>query len=460
MSTVADGATAVVILAGGLGTRMRSRLPKVLHPLAGRPIVDHVLAVAADISALPPVLVVSPATDQVAAHAAGRTVRALQAVPRGTADAVAAALPYVPPTAATVVVLSGDVPLVDAELVAALVRARIDAGAAVAFVSVRAADPARLGRVVRDADGRVARIVEAADATDAERALREVNAGIYAFDRAWLTDALPAIAPSPVTGELYLPLLVAAAVAAGRGAVAVDGPDDGTLAGINDRAELARAEALLRDRIVLRHQRAGVTIMDPATTWIDAEVAIAEDVTLEPDVRLRGATSIGRDARIGSGSEIADSRIGARTTILRSVVENAEVGDDVRVGPWAHLRAGASIGDGAEIGNYAEVKAARLGAGTKQHHFSYLGDAEIGAGVNIGAGTITANYDGRRKHRTVIGDRAFIGSDTVLRAPVRVGHDAVTGAGSVVTHDVPDGAVVAGVPARPRERRPESEGAG
>ncbi|MFO1540650.1 MAG: DapH/DapD/GlmU-related protein [Chloroflexota bacterium] len=299
----------------------------------------------------------------------------------------------------------------------------------------------------------MARIVEAADATDAELAIREVNAGIYAFERAWLADALPAIAPSPVTGELYLPLLVAAAVAAGRGAIALGGPDDGTLAGINDRAELARAEALLRDRIVLGHQRAGVTIVDPATTWIDAEVRIAEDVTIEPDVRLRGATTIGRDTRIGSGSEIVASRIGERTTILRSVVEDAEVGDGVRVGPWAHLRAGARIGDGAEIGNYAEVKASRIGAGTKQHHFSYLGDAQIGAGVNIGAGTITANYDGRRKHPTEIGDGAFIGSDTVLRAPVRVGRDAITGAGSVVTHDVPDGAVVAGVPTRPRERR-------
>jgi len=444
-----------VVLAAGLGTRMRSRLPKVLHPVCGRPMIGHVLDVARSVAALPPVVVLSPATDAARSVLDPGDRVAIQAVPRGTADAVAAAIPHLPVEADEVVVLSGDVPLVDPELVRALLAARRREGAAVALVSVDATDPAGLGRVIRDAGGRVRAIVERADATEAELAVREVNAGIYAFDAAWLRAALPLVPPSPVTGELYLPLLVGIADAAERPVVALRVPDDGTLAGINDRVQLAEAEAVLRRRIVERHQRAGVTVMDPPSTWIDAQVELAEDVLLEPGVQLRGRTRVGRDTTIGSGSELVDSVVGERCQVRRSVLEGAIVGDDVALGPWAHLRAGAEIGDGAEIGNYAEVKASRVGPRSKQHHFSYLGDAEIGADVNIGAGTITANYDGRRKHRTTIGDGAFIGSDTILRAPVTIGEGGVTGAGSVVTRDVPDGTVVAGVPARPLRPREE-----
>lgn len=444
----------VVVLAAGQGTRMRSARPKILHDVCGRPMIEHVLDVARRVAGdARPVVVVSPATREPVAGCLGEEVElALQAVPRGTADAIAAALPAVPSDPGTVVVLSGDVPLVDAALVERLAADREAAGAAVALIAIDAVDPASLGRVVRDAAGRVARIVEARDATPAELAVREVNAGIYAFERAWLHRTLPAIAPSPVTGELYLPDLVALAAGSGAGVVVVAGPDDGTLAGVNDRIQLADAERVLRRRIIARHQLAGVTVLDPDTTWIDDEVELAEDVTIEPGVFLRGRTVVGRETTIGAGSELHDTQVGARCTIRHSVLEDSVVGDDVRIGPFAHLRSGATIGDGVELGNYAEVKASTLGPGTKQHHFSYVGDAVVGANVNIGAGTVTANYDGRAKHRTTIGDGAFIGSDTILRAPVAVGRGAATGAGSVVTRDVPDGITVAGVPARELRR--------
>jgi bifunctional UDP-N-acetylglucosamine pyrophosphorylase/glucosamine-1-phosphate N-acetyltransferase len=230
-------------------------------------------------------------------------------------------------------------------------------------------------------------------------------------------------------------------------------PDDGSLMGINDRAQLAQAESIMRGAINEAFMRGGVTMTDPARVIIDTTVTIAEDVVIEPDVVIHGATTIGRDTCIGAGSTIIDSIIGERCTVRASVIESSTVGDEVRIGPFAHLRPGARVGDAAEVGNYAEIKAATLGARSKQHHFSYLGDAEIGEGVNIGAGTITANFDGQRKHRTVIGDGAFIGSDTIIRAPVTIGEGSVTGAGSVVTHDVPPGTTVVGVPARPHERR-------
>ncbi|MEZ4597052.1 MAG: DapH/DapD/GlmU-related protein [Chloroflexota bacterium] len=227
--------------------------------------------------------------------------------------------------------------------------------------------------------------------------------------------------------------------------------------GINDRTQLAHAEVIMRAAINEALMRGGVTMLDPGRVIVDAGVVIGEDVVIEPDVVIQGATTIGRDTRIGAGSTIVDSALGERCTVRASVIEASTVGDDVRIGPFAHLRPGARVGDAAEVGNYAEIKAATLGARSKQHHFSYLGDAEVGEGVNIGAGTITANYDGRRKHRTVIGDRAFIGSDTIIRAPVTIGEGSVTGAGSVVTHDVPAGTTVLGVPARPHARasRPE-----
>jgi bifunctional UDP-N-acetylglucosamine pyrophosphorylase/glucosamine-1-phosphate N-acetyltransferase len=329
-----------------------------------------------------------------------------------------------------------------------------------ALVSVEVEDPAGLGRVLRGADGRVSRIVEARDATPDELDVDEINAGLYAFDMAWLRGRIGDVTASAATGELYLPELVTLARADDRSVAALEVDDDGTLLGINDRAELADAEVEMRLRINEAHMRAGVTLADPASAFIDAGVEIAADVTIEAGVILRGITVIGRDAVIRSGSQIVDCRIGERSVVWASILEGSIIEADVTIGPFSHVRKGAHIGSGVELGNYAEVKNSVIGAGTKSHHFSYLGDAEVGERVNIGAGTITANYDGERKHRTTIGDRAFIGSDTILRAPVTVGHDALTGAASLVTRDVPDGMMALGVPARIRQRRPRTGDSG
>jgi bifunctional UDP-N-acetylglucosamine pyrophosphorylase/glucosamine-1-phosphate N-acetyltransferase len=444
---------------------MKSRLPKVLHPICGRPMLAYVIDAARAATGNTPLVVYSPATAQLCDVFAGAADFALQDEPRGTADAVRAALDALPVDVDEVVVLSGDVPLIEVESIAAVADARRAAGTPMALAAVDAEDASGYGRIVLDVGDSVARIVEEKDASEAEREITLYNGGLYAFDVAWLRTALPRISVSATTGELYLTGLVDIARGAGTPALAVREPDDADweweFAGINDREDLADASAaMLYERVLAPLMRAGVTIEDPASTYVDATVEVAEDVTLGPNVTLRGATRIGRDTLIRTGSQVIDSTIGERCTIWSSVIEGSTIGNDVRVGPFAHIRPGCEIGDGAEIGNFAEQKATRFGARSKQHHFSYLGDAEIGSDVNVGAGTITANFDGSAKHRTVIGDRAFIGSDTILRAPLTIGADAVTGAGSVVTRDVPPGKLAVGVPARIRERsKPGGSGA-
>ncbi len=459
MTCDAPAAPLAVVLAAGLGTRMRSRRPKVLHAVCGRPMIEHVLDVARAVGGRAPLVVISPATDAVrGAVGSDGVTYAVQTEPLGTADALRAALAVAPPDADDVVVLSGDVPLLRADTVRRLVALRRGEDATIAIAVIHPADPRGYGRVVRDADGRVARVVEETDADEATRAIGEVNAALYAFHGPWVRERVAGVPPSPATGEYYLPELVAMAHQEGRTVVALDVSDERELAGINDRVQLAVAEAELRRRIVEAHMRAGVTMLDPGSVTIEAAVALAPDVVLEPGVILQGTTQIGADTVVGSGSRIVDSVVGERCRIWSSVIESSEVGDDVRVGPWAHLRPGARVGDGAEVGNFAEMKSSSLGRGSKQHHFSYLGDATVGEHVNIGAGTITCNFDGTAKHRTVIGDGAFIGSDTMLIAPLRVGAGARTGAGSVVTHDVPDGMLAVGVPARLRRPRPGVSG--
>ena len=446
-----------VVLAAGLGTRMRSRLPKVLHPICGRPMLAYVIEAAVAATGRLPLVVVSPATGSVPEAFAGQAGFAVQAEPRGTADALRAALEALPEDAAEILVLSGDVPLVDPDLLVELAAARRDTDAAMALVTVDMEDPASLGRVVRDGRGRISRVVEASDASPDVLAIGEINAGLYAFEVGWLRGRIGDVAPSAVTGELYLPELVPLARADDRPVATLEVEDDGTLLGINDRVQLADAEVEMRLRINEAHMRAGVTLQDPASTFIDASVEIAPDVTIEPGVSLHGRTVIERDAVIRSGSQVFDTRIGERSVVWASVLEGSVVESDVTIGPFSHVRGGAHIGSHVQLGNYAEVKNSNIGAGTKSHHFSYLGDADVGERVNIGAGTITANFDGVRKHRTRIGDRAFIGSDTILRAPVSVGQDALTGAASLVTRDVPDGKMALGVPARIRERKPRPE---
>jgi bifunctional UDP-N-acetylglucosamine pyrophosphorylase/glucosamine-1-phosphate N-acetyltransferase len=449
-----------VILAAGLGTRMKSRRPKVLHELCGRPMLTFVIAAAQEVSGRRPLVVYSPATATLTEVFADEADFALQPTPCGTADAVRAAMAVAPESAGEILVLSGDVPLVQVDLLAELIDIRRARNAAVALVAVHSSEPEGLGRVVRSDDGgQVLRIVEDKDATPEELEIGEINAGVYAFDAVWLRRRITDVKPSPVSGEFYLPELVTLARDDRRAVVSLEVEDDGTLAGINDLSQLARAELELRMIINERHMLAGVTMVDPFRTYIDVTVQLAADVVIEPDVILRGTTRIGEGTRIGAGSQIIDTVIGRDCLIWASVLESSEVEDEVQIGPFSHLRPRSSIGRKARLGNFAEVKASRLGPGVQQHHFSYIGDAEVGERTNVGAGTVTCNYDGVKKHRTRIGKGVFLGSDTMLVAPVQLGDGARTGAGSVVTKDVPPGMLAVGVPARLRRPRTPTQDA-
>ena len=443
-----------VVLAAGLGTRMKSSKPKVLHELCGRPMLSYVLDAAEEVGHRRPLVVYSPQTAAITEVFADRADFALQETPLGTADAVKAALAVAPADAAELLVLSGDVPLVDPDLLAELIDLRRARSAAMALVGVHTLDPEGLGRVVRSDDGgQVLRIVEQKDATPDELEIDEINAGVYVFDGPWLRGRIGDVQASPVSGELYLPALVVLAREDRRPVVSLEVEDDGTLAGINDRAQLAEAELDLRMAINEAHMMAGVTMIDPSQTYVDASVELASDVTLEPNVILRGSTRIGEGTRIGAGSQIIDTVVGRNCFVWASVLECSEVEDEVQIGPFSHLRPKSSIGRNAKLGNFAEVKASRLEPGVQQHHFSYIGDAVLGEKANVGAGTVTCNFDGVRKHKTKIGKRVFLGSDTMLVAPVELGDDARTGAGSVVTRDVPAGMLAVGVPARIRKPR-------
>ncbi|MEO8638479.1 MAG: bifunctional UDP-N-acetylglucosamine diphosphorylase/glucosamine-1-phosphate N-acetyltransferase GlmU [Chloroflexota bacterium] len=450
---------AAVVLAAGQGTRMRSRLPKVLHPLAGRPMIEHVLASLAEAGIEQQVVVVGHDAEQVEAAIGARATTVRQEPQKGTADAVRIGLEQLDPGTQQVVVAMGDAPLVPAALFGELLSAQAAGDACIALLASRPHDPSGYGRLVRDAGGSVQAIVEERDADVRVLELGEVNAGTYCFDAGWLRANIGAVPASP-SGEHYLTDLVAIAVSAGSTVVVVSSPRAELAMGINDRSGLAAAERILRGEIAERHMRNGVTIVDPSSTFIDVDVQIGEDTRIEPWTVLSGTTTIGAEAVIGPQAHVLDSKIGARTVVWSSVVESSVVAEDVQIGPYSHLRPGCEIGPGCRIGNFAELKMTRVGAGSQIHHFSYLGDADLGEAVNIGAGTITANFDGTAKHRTTIGDGAFIGVDTLLRAPVSIGPGARTGAGAVVTRDVPAGETVVGMPARPigtGRRKPEAD---
>ena len=452
--------TAAVVLAAGQGTRMRSRRPKVLHTLAGRTMLDHVLASLAEAGIEQRVVVVGHGADQVEAALKDRATTVRQEPQKGTADAVRIGLEQLDSGTQRVVVAMGDAPLVPATLFAELISAQAAGDACIALLASRPADPSGYGRVLRDADGSVLAIVEEPDADPGVQELGEVNAGAYCFDAGWLRANIGAV-PASRSGEHYLTDLVAMAVSTGGRVVVVSSPRAELAMGINDRSGLAAAERILRGEIVERHMRNGVTIVDPSSTFIDVDVQIGEDARIEPWSVLSGATTVGPEAVIGPQAQILDSQIGARTVVWSSVVESSVVAEDVQIGPYSHLRPGCEIGPGCRIGNFAELKMTRVGARSQIHHFSYLGDADLGEAVNIGAGAITANFDGTVKHRTSIGDGAFIGVDTLLRAPVSIGPGARTGAGAVVTRDVPAGETVVGMPARrigSRRRNPQSGG--
>lgn len=435
------------VLAAGQSKRMRSKTPKILHPCAGKPLLRWSLDAAIAAGARP-VVVLSPeietATREILPPG---TAVALQSTMRGTGDAVRVAVEASDARDGEVFVLYGDTPTLSPSTLERLRALRSERGAALALLTAKVGTENGYGRIVRDAAGDVQRIVEVRLATAEERQLPESNLGAYAIDLAWLRDAIARLVPN-ATGEVFFTDIVAVAIAAGKRVAAFCTPDPGEGMGVNTRVELAAAETILRRRIREKLMLEGVTFHDPESTHVDDTVRVAADVVIERGCVLEGATVIGADTRIGPYSILRDTTVGARCIVEASVLEGATLEDDVRIGPFSHLRPGAYLEQGVGMGNFGEVKAARLRKGTKMHHFSYIGDADVGERVNIGAGTITMNYDGANKHRTTIGNDAFIGSDTLLRAPITIGEGAVTGAGAVVTKDVAPGMLAVGVPAR------------
>ncbi|MCC7358234.1 MAG: bifunctional UDP-N-acetylglucosamine diphosphorylase/glucosamine-1-phosphate N-acetyltransferase GlmU [Anaerolineales bacterium] len=442
-----SGGLGAVILAAGLGTRLKSRLPKMLHPLGGRPLVTYAVAAAAAVSGRPPVLVVGHGGDAVRAALGAAAVYVEQAAPLGTGHAAQQAAAALRGAAELVLVTYGDMPLLTAVTLQALVAVQRANPGPFSLLSVDAPPLRDFGRIVRDAAGELLAVVEAHQATAAEYALTEVNVGAYCFRGGWLWEHLPRLPLSP-KGEYYLTDLVGLAVAAGERVAVVQTDDPAEAIGINNRAQLAEAEAALRRRTNTHWMLAGVTLADPASTYIEPGVTLQPDTVILPNTHLQGATTVGAECVLGPNTIIRDSVIGDRCRVEASVVEGAALAEDVSVGPFAHLRKGARLERGAHMGNFGEVKNSTLGPGVKMGHFSYVGDATIAAEVNIGAGTITCNFDGVKKNPTVIGAGAFIGSDTLLVAPVSIGAGARTGAGAVVTKDVPPDTLAVGVPAR------------
>jgi bifunctional UDP-N-acetylglucosamine pyrophosphorylase/glucosamine-1-phosphate N-acetyltransferase len=460
-----------IVLAAGEGTRMRSEIPKVLHPLCGRPMVLHVVDALATLPIESVVVVVGHGAERVTKTLQEQVATELpvefveQRVQRGTGDAVSVAL-----TAASfedadleddVLVVPGDAPLITPETLAALATEHRESGAAATLLTMRLDDPTGYGRILRDRAGDVERVVEEADADDEQRAVTEVGTSIYCFRRNLLAPALRRLSPENAQGEYYLTDVAGVLRSAGHRVVALEAPDPGEAVGVNDRPQLAAAESALRRRINHGWMQRGVTLVDPARTYIEASVGLEPDVRILPGSILEGRTVVGRGSVVGPDSHLVDAIVGDDTTIEHSVVRSAEIGDRCTVGPFAHVRPGTRIADDVRIGDFVELKNAEIHDGAKVPHLSYVGDAEVGPRANVGAGTITANYDGREKHRTVLGADVKTGSNSVFVAPVEVGDGATIGAGAVVTHDVPPGAVAKGVPARweePAERDDAAEG--
>jgi len=433
---------AAIVLAAGKGTRMRSSTAKVLHPLLGRPLLAYPLDACRRAGVDRIVAVVGHQADEVRRALGGEGVEfALQVEQRGTGHAALCAREALGGFAGTALILCGDVPLIRPETLRRLAATHQDAGARITVLTMEPDDPTGYGRLVRDADGWVERIVEEADATEEEKAIREVNTGTYAVELPWLWEALARVGSDNAQGEVYLTDAVALAARDGA-AAAVALPDPAEALGVNSRVHLAEAGRELRDRINRAWMEAGVTLEDPATAWIEPGVELEPDVILGPGVRLAGATRVAAGTRIDTGCVLVDTQVGPDCYLKPyCVLTEARLEAGAQVGPFAHLRPGAVVGPQARVGNFVEMKKAVLGRGSKANHLTYLGDATVGEGANIGAGTITCNYDGVNKHPTEIGDRAFIGSNTSLVAPVRVGDGAVVGAGSTITKDVPAGAL-------------------
>lgn len=443
-----DDLTVIVLAAGG-GTRMKSKTPKVLHAIGGRSMIGHVLHAVRALEPAQVVTVVGHQREVVAPHIAELAPDAVVAVQEeqlGTGHAVRVALESLAaedrtPTHGTVLIAYGDTPLLESATLATFANAHREAAAAVSILSGVVERPHGYGRIVRDAAGAVTAIVEEKDATDAERAITEINSGILAFEAAYLSQVIGRIGNSNAGGEYYLTDAIGLACADGRTVSAHPVADPMQTEGANDRVQLAALGAELNRRIVTAHMRAGVTVMDPATTWIDADVVLGTDVTILPGTQLLGATSVAEDAVVGPDTTLADCEVGAGARVVRTHGQLAVIGAEATVGPFSYLRPGTVLGVGGKIGGFVETKNAVIGDGAKVPHLSYVGDAEIGEGTNIGAGTIFANYDGVNKHRTVVGRHARTGSNNTFVAPVAIGDGASTGGGTTVRKDVPPGAL-------------------
>ena len=437
---------------------MRSATPKLLHPLCGRPMIAWSVA-AATLAGAAKVVVVDGPERVLEQTLNGTAELAIQAEPLGTADAVEAAAAYIDPDD-PVIVLNGDHPLVSASTVSGLVEAHERGGAAATMLTAVLEDPTGYGRVVRAPDGTVERVVETkvpGDATELELHIREISTGVFAFDGGPLLAALSEVRSSNAQGERYLPDVLPILRAHERTVLGYEATDRGVMVGINDRIGLARATAIAQRRINEHHMLAGVTIVDPAATVIDADVRIGPDTVIAPFTSLHGSTVVGEASTVGPHATVIDTRVGDGATLLHCYAKEADVGDRVSVGPFAYLRPGATLREGSKAGTFVEIKNSDIGRGTKVPHLSYIGDADIGEGTNIGAGTITANYDGYRKHRTKIGSRVKVSVDTTFMAPVSVGDEAYTAAGSVIGVDVPPGAL-AGSPGVARSQQRNVEG--
>jgi bifunctional UDP-N-acetylglucosamine pyrophosphorylase / glucosamine-1-phosphate N-acetyltransferase len=452
---VSTSPAAVVVLAAGEGTRMKSAIPKVLHELGGRSLIGHAVAAAAELDPGYLAVVVGHGREQVTAHLADlepKVTTAVQDEQLGTGHAVSCALAALPDLDGVVMVTYGDVPLLTADTLRELMDLHVADGNGATVLTANLNDPKQYGRIVRDADGGVLGIVEYKDATDDVLQIHEINSGIYAFDAEVLRAGLARLTSENAQRELYLTDVLGIARANGRRVGALQTADVWQTEGVNDRVQLAALGRELNNRLLERWMRDGVTVVDPATVWVDVTVELGQDVVLRPGVQLHGQTRVAAGAELGPDTTLTDCQVGERATVVRTHATSAEIGPEAVVGPYTYLRPGARLGPRAKAGAHVEIKASTLGEGAKVPHLSYVGDADIGAGANIGAATVVVNYDGVAKHRTVVGDHARVGSDTMLVAPVNVGDGAYTAAGSVITDDVPPGAI--GV-ARGRQRNIE-----
>ena len=436
--------TVAVILAAGKGTRMKSALPKVLHAVGGKSMLRHVMTAAEQAGAKRMLVVVGFGGDKVQAEIGAAAEFVLQAEQLGTGHAMMQVQPVLAGFSGTILLLCGDTPLLTGQALLDLVAAHQQSGAAATVLTAKPADATGYGRILRDESGQVLGIVEQKDATAEQKQIGEINTGIYCFEAAPLFAALAGLTCNNAQKEYYLTDVLAILAQAGQQVGAVEVANFQETLGINSRLQLAEAEKILRQRKLVELMDSGVTVMDPASTFVDASVSVGEDTVLYPFTWLEGETTIGRDCRIGPNSRISDSQLGDAVTLHFSYAHECKIAGGVSVGPYVHLRPDTELSAGVKVGNFVEIKNSRVGVGSKLPHLSYIGDADIGSGVNIGCGTITVNYDGKKKHRTVVGDTAFVGCNSNLVAPVSVGSGAYIAAGSTITKDVPDGALGVG----------------